>query len=231
MMRGRMVIGAFVGVSALAAFCGWSYAGSAIAFARDHAAEWRDGGWFVMAGFALLQTLVAAFGFLPASLVGVATGFVLGLATGLPIAAVGTLAGAALSFVLGRSTLQPIIAASLRKRGFNPAWAAPQRGWRFVFMLRLSPILPFAPASFALALMGVRWRDYAIGTLAALPSLAGYVWLGSLTTTLSEDWRSLSHPLMTSLFWIGLAATLIVIVQAAGHLLAARDKTLFSSPQ
>lgn len=227
-MRGRILMGGLAGVSALAAFCGWTYAELAIAFVSDHATEWRHGGALVMAGFLVLQMTVAAFGFLPASLVGIATGFVLGLPMGLPIAIAGTLSGAAVSFVLGHSTLRPIIAASLRKRGFHPDGADLQRGWRFVFFLRLSPILPFAPASFALALMGVRWRDYAIGTLAALPSLAGYVWLGSLTTTLSQDWRSLSHPMLTTLFWIGLAATLIVIAQAVGHVLAARNKIMVS---
>ena len=230
-MRGRFILAGFLAMAALAALCGWTYAGMAIAFASDHAVEWRQGGPLVMAAFLILQTLVAAFGFLPASLTGIATGFVLGVATGLPIAMAGTLAGAALSFLMGRSTLQPIIAGSLRKRGFNPSWTDAQRSWRFVFMLRLSPILPFAPASFALALMGVRWRDYAFGTLAALPSLAGYVWLGSLTTTLSQDWRSLSHPLLTSLFWLGLAATLILIVQALGHVIAARQKNLITNTQ
>ena len=196
---------------------GWSYAGEAVDFASAHAAEWKEGGLAVALGFTILQALVAAFGFLPASLTGLAIGFVLGMTLGFPVAALGTLAGAALAFALARSAIRPFILAQLTRRGFAVPQKAACRGWRFVFMLRLSPVLPFAPASYALGVIGVGWRDFFVGTLASLPSLAAYVWLGSVTTMIGTDWRSLSHPLITVLFWVGVAASVLLAVQILGR--------------
>lgn len=223
-MRGRVVIGIGAALAVAALLGGWRFAGQAAEIASSHAAEWRDGGLAVYAGFALVQMLVAAFGFLPASLTGLAIGFVLGMKAGLPVAAAGTLAGAALAFALARSAIRPLIHASLAKRGFQMPAQRAGEGWRFVFMLRLSPVLPFAPASYALGMMGVGWRDYLIGTLASLPSLAAYVWLGSVTTALGTDWRGLSHPVITALFWIGMAASVLLLVQLGGRFIAARQR-------
>lgn len=223
-MRARYVLGGFALLGAATLFGGFSLAGSAVEMASAHAAEWKQGGAAVLAAFALLQMVVAAFGFLPASLTGLAIGFVLGVETGLPVAAAGTLAGAALAFALARSAIRPVIVKSLERRGFAMPESKAKDGWRFVFMLRLSPVLPFAPASYALGVMGMSWRDYLAGTLASLPSLAAYVWLGSVTTALGQDWRSLSHPLITTLFWIGIAASVLLVVQLTGRALAVRTK-------
>ncbi len=205
----------------LSVLAAWHYGADALAIASSHAAEWRQGGVAVAAGFVFGQALVAGFGVLPASLTGLAIGFILGPGLGLAVAAMGTMAGAMLSFALARSALRPLVMAALARWKFNPP-AARDQDWRFVFVLRLSPVLPFAPASFALGAMGIAWRDFLIGTLASLPSLAAYVWLGAATPVLNGDWRSLSHPALNTLFWIGLAMTALMAVQWGGRLVAAR---------
>ena len=49
-----------------------------------------------------------------------------------------------------------------------------------VTLLRISPVMPFALTSYGLGLTRISQRDFLAGTLASLPSLAGYVALGAL---------------------------------------------------
>ena len=132
--------------------------------------------------FALTQAVVAVSGVLPAALLGVAAGAVYGLGLGFAIAAAATLAGAWIAFRVSRASF------GLAARRFVESRAGAQRldaaissdGWRFVLLLRLSPIMPFAATSFALGLTRIGPRDYMLGTLGALPALFGYVALGTL---------------------------------------------------
>lgn len=221
-MTPRLALGASLLLAVpLSLIAAWHYGADALALASSHASEWRQGGVAVAAGLVLVQALVAGFGILPASLTGLAIGFILGPGLGLAVAAIGTMAGAVLSFSLARSALKPLVMAALARWHVN-APIAHRQGWRFVFVLRLSPVLPFAPASFALGVMGIGWRDFLIGTLASLPSLAAYVWLGAAAPALNGDWRDLSHPALSVLFWVGLAMTALMAVQWGSRLVAAR---------
>ncbi|TNC14207.1 TVP38/TMEM64 family protein [Methylobacterium terricola] len=165
------------------------------------------------AGPALLvaaQTLIAASGVLPASLLGIAAGTLLGAGPGFAAAAAGTMAGALLSFWIGRALLRG------RRSGALPGgrWATAldrsvaAEGWRLVGLMRLSPVMPFAPTSYALSLSSVRLSDYLIGTLAALPALLAYVMLGALGRTAlagEAEW------LRGGVLVLGLGATLLLL--------------------
>ncbi len=135
-------------------------------------------GWI---GLVALQVVVAMSGVLPASLMGVAAGVLYGLTIGFALAAASTFLGAILAFWLSRSLFRPWIARMVSRRpqmrGFDAALE--RGGWKLVCLLRVSPIMPFAATSYALGLSSVSSRGYALGTLAALPALFGYVMLGS----------------------------------------------------
>ncbi|MCJ2012583.1 TVP38/TMEM64 family protein [Methylobacterium sp. J-076] len=129
----------------------------------------------------VVQALVAASGVVPASGVGIAAGALLGPVEGFCVAAMGTMAGALVTFGLARTVLGARALARLggrRLAALDGALAA--EGWRLVCLIRLSPIMPFAPTSLALGASAVSLRDYALGTLAALPALFAYVALGAL---------------------------------------------------
>jgi uncharacterized membrane protein YdjX (TVP38/TMEM64 family)/glycosyltransferase involved in cell wall biosynthesis len=132
--------------------------------------------------FGAVLVLIALSGFIPGSLIGVLAGTAYGLFAGFPLAAVSTLIGAALAFLLARSFLQPylnrLVSGRARLQNFDAALA--RDGWRFVCLLRISPIMPFAATSYALGASSVSMRDYLIGTLASLPPLFGYVVVGTL---------------------------------------------------
>jgi uncharacterized membrane protein YdjX (TVP38/TMEM64 family) len=165
-----------------------------------------------VAAFVLIQILIAISGVVPASLIGIGSGVVYGVAAGFGIATLSTMTGATLAFLLSRSLLRPIIAGLIERRSrlqnFDSMLA--RDGWRFVFLLRLSPIMPFAVTSYALGISSIGFRHYLIGCLASLPSLLGYVFIGSLTTTGVAAISHGSSPLKWALVGLGIVATALV---------------------
>jgi uncharacterized membrane protein YdjX (TVP38/TMEM64 family) len=156
------------------------------------------------------QVFVAASGILPASLIGVAAGAVFGLKLGFVVASVSTMAGAMLAFLLSRSVFRPVIARRLERspRLRNIDRAVGRDGWKLVFLLRMSPVMPFAATSYILGLSAVSRRNYLIGTLGSLPALGGYVFIGSLTDAGLTALQTGAGPL----HWALLAAAVIATV-------------------
>ncbi|MBV8132074.1 MAG: TVP38/TMEM64 family protein [Alphaproteobacteria bacterium] len=169
--------------------------------------------------FATLQILVAVSGVLPASLLGVAAGAIYGLVPGFSLAAASTLAGALFSFFLSRSLFRATVErlAARRPRLRNLDTRIARDGWKLVCLLRVSPIMPFSATSLALGLSAVGLRDYAVGTLASLPALCGYVFIGTLADTSLSAWATGASPVRLVLLGIGVLAT-VVLVLRLGHI-------------
>ena len=169
--------------------------------------------------FAIVQVLVAVSGILPASLLGVGAGAIYGLVPGFLLAAVSTLAGALLSFFLSRSlfraTVERLAARRPRLRNLDARIA--RDGWKLVSLLRVSPIMPFSATSVLLGLSAVGLRDYAIGTLASLPALCGYVFIGTLTDTSLSAWATGASNVRLVLLGAGGLATLLLVLRL-GHI-------------
>ena len=165
--------------------------------------------------FAMVQLLVAVSGILPASLLGVAAGVIYGLVPGFALAAVSTWAGALLSFFLSRSlfraTIEHLAVRRPRLRDLDARIA--QDGWKLVCLLRISPVMPFSATSLVLGLSAVGLRDYAIGTLASLPALFGYVFIGTLADTSLSAWATGASSVRLILLAIGGLATLILVLR------------------
>jgi uncharacterized membrane protein YdjX (TVP38/TMEM64 family) len=92
-------------------------------------------------------------------------------------------------------------------------------GWRLVALMRLSPIMPFSIASYALGLSGVRLGDYVVGTLASLPLLLGYVVIGALGGLTVTAGSAQGADIRIGLLVLGGVATLALTVHL-GRLLA-----------
>jgi uncharacterized membrane protein YdjX (TVP38/TMEM64 family) len=124
--------------------------------------------------------LIAFSGFLPASLIGVVCGSLYGLLNGFLVSTLATIVGAWVSFAISRSLFQKVFEqlfirrARLRRFGDEMV----KGGWRFVCLLRMSPVMPFALTSYALGLSNISARNYMLGTVASLPALFGYVCIG-----------------------------------------------------
>ena len=164
-------------------------------------------GLFGFVALVVMQFLVAATGILPASLLGIAGGAVYGFAGGSAMALVGTLAGGIVGYYIGRKGLRNIPLTNTRVAGgldkVKQFLAAD--GWRSVFLIRLSPVVPFAATSIALGASGIRLADYVIGTAASLPALFGYVYVGSLLGNAA----SLKSPEFQQVFLLMLAGGVI----------------------
>lgn len=134
--------------------------------------------------FGTIQIAVAATGILPAAVIAMMAGASFGIVAGIAISAISTMLGGWIAFLLARSFLRPFIARWIgRSNRFQRLDAAlGQENWRFVLLLRISPVMPFAPTSYALGLSAIDTRSYLLGTLASLPALVGYVVLGALGT-------------------------------------------------
>jgi uncharacterized membrane protein YdjX (TVP38/TMEM64 family) len=169
-------------------------------------------GWVL---FGLLQIAVAVSGVLPASLLGVGAGAIYGLPLGFALAGASTLAGAVLAFLLSRSLFRPMIERRLqnRPRLTNMDAVIAREGWKFVCLLRVSPVMPFAATSYTLGLSSVSLRNYLIGTLASLPALFGYVFIGTLADAGLLAWNSGAGLFKLALLSIGVLATVVLTLR------------------
>ncbi len=168
-------------------------------------------GWLMAA---LLQTLIALCGILPASVGAVSSGLIYGTQLGFLICAPATLIGAMTAFLLSRSLFRASISRILQRRPRLMLLdeAVARDGWRLVCLLRISPIMPFAVTSYALGLTSLELLPYLVGTLASLPALLLYVVIGDLTRA---GLASMSAGKVAPLQWALLAAALVATVLLA----------------
>jgi uncharacterized membrane protein YdjX (TVP38/TMEM64 family) len=138
---------------------------------------------FGVGGFALFvagEVLLTVIGIVPGALLGLVSGAIYGVALGFVAGAIGILVGAVAAFGLSRSMLRPIIGRVLQGWLAKLDQVVTGDGWRLVALLRMSPVMPFSITSYVLGFSGISVRDYAVGTLASLPLLLGYVVIGAL---------------------------------------------------
>lgn len=152
-------------------------------------ADWTSGaGWVGVAAFAL-AFVVATLALVPAAPLTAIAGFTFGSGWGtLLISPLGVLV-ALLAFLIGRSVARPWVQRRLAQRPRMAAVDAAigRAGFRIVFLLRLSSVVPFAPLSYALGSSQVCARDYVLASwLGLLPGTFLYVYLGSLAGSVGQ---------------------------------------------
>jgi uncharacterized membrane protein YdjX (TVP38/TMEM64 family) len=142
-------------------------------------------GWL---SFGALEAMVAALGFLPASLLGVAAGAIYGVWGGFRIAGTSTMLGALIAFKLSRtlfrSSVTKFVARRPRLARFDTLIA--RDGWRAVCLIRLSPVIPFSATTLIFALSSISARGLRDRHFGRASALFGYVCLGGLA---DAGWR------------------------------------------
>ena len=113
--------------------------------------------------YALATTLA-----LPGSVLTIAGGAIFGFGMGTLLNWLGASIGAVLAFLLARSLGLEAVQRLLGRRGDRLIALAGANGFLAVLRLRLIPVVPFNLLNFAAGLAGVRFRDYALGTLIGL---------------------------------------------------------------
>jgi uncharacterized membrane protein YdjX (TVP38/TMEM64 family) len=176
---GTRVVGALVAVAVLVALLvfGRSLAGELPEFAR-----WVDGlGTWGPAVF-VLGYAVATVAFVPGSALTLLGGAVFGLVWGTLYVFLGALAGTVLAFLAARYLARPWVE---RRVAGQPRFArldeaVGEQGRKIVFLLRLSPVIPFNLLNYALGVTRVRLGDYVLASVGMIPGTVLYVYYGKV---------------------------------------------------
>lgn len=174
----------------------------------------RTQGW--LAPFAYGAIYAAAVPLLvPGSLLTLTAGALFGLWPGVPVVFCGALVGSSIAFLIARYVARPWVEAWA---GRHPRFAAIDRavaaeGPRIVFLLRLTPLVPFTALNYLLGLTRLRWRDMMIAAPGMLPGTVLYVYYGHVlgdVTAVAAGAQPPRTPAQYALLAVGLAAAAIV---------------------
>jgi uncharacterized membrane protein YdjX (TVP38/TMEM64 family) len=130
-----------------------------------------------IAAYALGTTILV-----PASILTMAAGVLFGVVRGTLYAFIGAVIAAVLTFLISRYVARRTIK---RRLSADPRFtridrAIRRQGFRVVFLLRLSPVVPFSLINYALGLTRVRFVDYFLASVGLLPPTWLYVYNGML---------------------------------------------------
>jgi uncharacterized membrane protein YdjX (TVP38/TMEM64 family) len=176
----------------------------------------------------IVAYVAAALTLAPAFLLTFAAGAVFGLWRGTVLVYVGAVLGSsavfALASPLARSRLlgwidrDPRVAAVRLALVGDAVWV--------MFLLRLSPLVPYVLLNYALALSGVRYRDFLLATVGMLPAIVMYVYYGKIVGDVAKIAAGAVPPRGVE-YWIvvglGLVATIVattMITRAARRAIA-----------
>ena len=137
-------------------------------------AGWAGAVVFVV-GYALLVLVPS-----PASVLTILGGALFGLWWGTLLAWAGALLGATGGFLLGRRLGRPTVDRMLHGRLQEADQVLARHGLVAVLAVRLLPVFPFTPINYASGLLGVRPRDYLLGTAVGIvPGALAYAAVGA----------------------------------------------------
>jgi uncharacterized membrane protein YdjX (TVP38/TMEM64 family) len=163
--------------------------------------------------------IVAVVAMAPGSILTLAAGALFGLWPGLLVAIVGATGGATAAFLVSRYVARPLVERRISRapRFSRLDHMIEQNGFRVVFLLRLSPVLPFNLLNYALGATRVRLGQFVLGTIGMFPGTFLYVYYGRLAGDLAALAAGEAAPRGTAhyaLLALGLAATLALTVLA-----------------
>jgi len=164
--------------------------------------------------------VVASLAMAPAFILTFAAGAVWGLWQGSLLVYIGAVLGASAVHVLA----SPLSRSRMMQRlDRDPRVAAVRRavagqGVWVMFLLRLSPLVPFVQLNYALVLSGVRYREYVIATLGMWPTIIMYVYYGKVAgdvTALAAGVAPPRGPEYYVLLVVGLVTTIVATTMVA----------------
>jgi uncharacterized membrane protein YdjX (TVP38/TMEM64 family) len=132
---------------------------------------------------------LCALAMLPAWPITMTLGSIYGIWRGLLIASPASIAGATVVFVLGRTVLRNRVRRRIARsdRIDVIVRAVGEQGAWVVFLLRLSPVVPFNLLNYALCITDLPLRVYVVATaIGMLPPTILYLYLGSLTGSVAR---------------------------------------------
>ena len=171
--------------------------------------------------------IVVVIMMLPAFLLIMVGGAVFGVVTGTALAMCGALAGGTCAFLIARYLARDFVQRRVAK---NPTLATIDRavgekGMGIVFLLRLSPAIPFVWSNYALGVTQVRLFDFVIGTIGLIPIVLTFAAYGSASGAGPRP--DGSSGVSNTVLIIGLIATAVlavILARIVQHALAQAER-------
>jgi uncharacterized membrane protein YdjX (TVP38/TMEM64 family) len=160
----------------------------------------------------VLIYIAAALTLAPAFFLTVAAGAMFGVEYGSAIVFVGASLGASAVYAL----VTPLSRSSLMQRLLRHRRVAAARevvvgeGLWMMFLLRLSPLVPYTPLNYALALSGVRYVDFLTALLGMIPAIVMYTYYGKVVGDVAALAAGVSPPRGPE-YYVMLVAGLVAI--------------------
>ena len=145
-------------------------------------AQWVDGLGFWGPAVFVAAYAAAVVAFVPGSLLTLGAGAIFGVLNGVIYVFVAATIGSCLAFLVARYLARSAIEQRMEN---NPKFTAIDRavgeeGRKIVFLLRLTPVIPFNLLNYALGLTRVRFADYLVASFGMIPGTFLYVYSGKL---------------------------------------------------
>ena len=191
-------------------------------------AQWVDGlGFWGPAAF-VLGYAIAVVAFVPASLLTLGAGAIFGIVHGVIYVFVAATVGSCIAFLVSRYLARSAIEKKLEGK---PKFSAIDRaveaeGLKIVFLLRLTPAVPFNLLNYALGLTRVRFADYGIASIGMLPGTLLYVYSGKVAGDIAvvagnpAVARGWGHYSVLALGLVATLAATMVVTRSARRALA-----------
>jgi uncharacterized membrane protein YdjX (TVP38/TMEM64 family) len=160
---------------------------------------------------------LACVAFVPASLLTLGAGALFGVAKGTVFVLVGATLGALGAFLIARYVARDWVAHRVQRDARFAAIdrAIAEQGRKVVFLLRLSPVIPFNVLNYALGLTKVRVMDYFVASIGMLPGTLLYVYTGKLASVVvgaAGKTAPARGPAFYAVLTLGLLATAAVTI-------------------
>ncbi|HEU5248170.1 MAG TPA: TVP38/TMEM64 family protein [Candidatus Udaeobacter sp.] len=175
-------------------------------------------GIFIFIGVYAVATVLLA----PGSILTIGAGFAFGLWKGFLAVSAGSTSGAALSFVvarfIARDKVEAIAKGNEKFRRIDNAIG--KQGAKLVFLLRLSPVIPFNLSNYFYGLTSVKFWPYVLASwIGMIPGAFLYVYIGTasrIAVLAAAGGEPVKHGWQYWAFTsVGLVATVIVTIWVA----------------
>ena len=165
----------------------------------------------------ILAYAIASIAFVPASLLTLGAGALFGVVRGTIFVMVGATLGATGAFLIARYVARDWITERVQRDARFAAIdaAIALEGRKVVFLLRLSPVIPFNVLNYALGLTQVRLIDFVVASIGMIPGTLLYVYTGKLASVVVGASNAASPPRGPAFYVVlalGLAATAAVTI-------------------
>src|SRR6266487_3537163 len=172
-------------------------------------------GIFIFIGVYAVATVLLA----PGSILTIGAGFAFGLSKGFLAVSAGSTLGAALAFLVARFIAREKVEATAKgnEKFREIDKAIGKQGAKLIFLLRLSPLIPFNLSNYFYGLTGVKFWPYVLASwIGMMPGTLLYVYIGTAgkaAVSAAAGGEAMKHGWQQwALVSVGLAAAVIVTI-------------------